>query len=106
MLLMIIKETPPKPRTKPKLHLIIAWVVTLLVSILPDILLRELGGSVPSWIFWAKVGLTLVVLVVSAIWLPLRPIRLFLAVLLVLQLIGWGVSWFYQAISYKHWLVK
>src|SRR5512140_1795915 len=65
----------------------IAWVVALLVSLLPDILFRELSGSLPAWLYWAKVGLIFVLLVAALFWQRLRPLGLFLAVLLVVYLL-------------------
>jgi membrane protease YdiL (CAAX protease family) len=65
-----------------KLFLIIAWGAALLISLLPDILFRELTGSLPAWIYWAKVGLIVALLGISLVWKRLRPLWLFFAVLL------------------------
>ena len=79
-------SSPSSPSHR-KLFLLIAWVVTLLVSLLPDILFRELTGSLPAWLYWAKVGLILALLLVALLWSRLRPLGLFFAVLLAVYLV-------------------
>jgi hypothetical protein len=76
-----LSKTPSNPPRK--LFLPIAWAVTLLVSLLPDILFRELTGDLPAWLYWAKVGLMLALLAASLLWKRLRPLWLFAAVLLL-----------------------
>jgi hypothetical protein len=83
--------------------LIAAWTVTLLISLLPDILFRELTGALPAWLFWAKVALIAAALLISLIWSELRELRLFFAALLAIFLLGWGVDWVYQSLSYSGW---
>ena len=53
-----------KSTAKPTL-IVIAWLVMLVVSDLPDILITWLGGPVPSWIFWAKAGFLAAFLVLT-----------------------------------------
>ncbi|NLE77654.1 MAG: CPBP family intramembrane metalloprotease [Chloroflexi bacterium] len=63
-----------------------AWVVLLLVSALPDIPLLEFAGEAPPWFFWGKVALLAVGIVAGLAWPPLRPLRQFFAMLLVIYL--------------------
>jgi membrane protease YdiL (CAAX protease family) len=56
----------------------------LMVSDLPDILITRLGGSIPSWMFWAKTGVLTVLLGVTLIWRALRPLWQYCLVLLAL----------------------
>jgi membrane protease YdiL (CAAX protease family) len=83
----------------------LAWAVILLGSLLPDILFRELTGSLPSWLFWSKVTLIGGLLLVSLLWKPLRALGLFFAVLLAVNLVGWGVARTYQDLRYTSWFI-
>ncbi len=82
-----------------------AWTAALLVSLLPNILFRELTGNWPGWLLWAKVGFLAGLLLICLPVKALRPLKTFLAVLLAVQLLGWGVPQAYQAMDYTSWLV-
>lgn len=69
----------------------IAWGVTLAVSSLPDILFRELGGGLPDWLYGAKIGAVAILLAACAVWQPLRRLWLYLAALLGLYILQWGI---------------
>ena len=99
-----MSATPTSERPRPATP--IAWAVTLLVSLLPDILFVEISGDRPEWLFWAKVGLAGALLALSLVWKELRGLRLFFGVLLVLYLIEWGVSRMYERVAYAAWLAK
>lgn len=85
------------------LLLISAWTATLLVSQLPDIIFKELVGNLPTWLYGAKIGLIVVLLLVSLSWKKLRGLWLFLAVLLAVYVLQWGVARFYQFLDYTTW---
>lgn len=93
------------PKTGKSLYLIIAWIAVLLVSQLPDIFYRELTGNLPFWLYRAKIGLILVLLIVSLLWKRLRGLWLFFAVLCAVFLLEWGVGWFYPSVTYTSWLI-
>jgi membrane protease YdiL (CAAX protease family) len=99
-----LKQVQTNSKDGTKIIILIAWIVTLLVSLLPDILFRELTGSLPTWVFWVKIGIIVVLLSTSLFWARLRPLRLFFAVLLAVYTLDWGVNWFYQSLSYSSWL--
>lgn len=80
-----------------------AWGITLLISLLPDILFREVTGVIPSWLFWVKIGLLLALLFASLGWKPLRALRLYWAVLLAVYLLEWGVDAFFHQLRYEAW---
>ncbi|MBN1425629.1 CPBP family intramembrane metalloprotease [Candidatus Fermentibacteria bacterium] len=63
-----------------------AWVVMLVVSDLPDILITMLGGAIPSWVLWAKAGFLASFLVLCLTWRAIRPLWQYAAVFLVLLL--------------------
>ena len=94
----------PSSNPERKLFLPIAWAATLLISLLPDILFRELTGSLPAWIYWVKVGLILALLFASLLWRPLRSLALFFAVLLAVYLVEGLVNQFFQRLNYPAWL--
>ena len=84
----------------------IAWAATLLVSLLPDILFRELTDSLPTWLYWAKVSLMVALLLASLLWEQLQPLWLFAAVLLTVYLLEGGVGRFFETLHYKSWLIS
>ena len=60
---------------------ILAWCVTVLISVVPDIAWIELGGSIPSWLIYAKTGLLLIMAILAWVWKPLLPLRNFFLVM-------------------------
>jgi hypothetical protein len=100
---MTATERPTGPGTDRRLFVALAWGVTLLVSLLPDILFREVSGSSPAWLFWAKVGIAAALLGLSLLWKRLRALWLFAAVVLAVLLLEWGVARFYLAVGPIHW---
>ena len=63
-----------------------AWVVMLVVSDLPDILIDKLGGTIPSWMFWAKTGFLVAFFVLTLAWKAIRPLWQYAAIFLTLFL--------------------
>jgi membrane protease YdiL (CAAX protease family) len=88
------------------IFILIAWTMILLVSLLPDILFRELTGSLPAWVYWAKVGVMLVLLLASLLWKRIRRLWLFAAVLLAVYLLERSVGRFFQFLNYTNWLAS
>ena len=86
--------------------LLFAWAAVLPVSLLPDILFRELTGGLPSWLFWVKAGFTLTLLLISLFWNQLRELRLFFTVLLSVQVLSWATDRIYQVLNYQNWLAR
>lgn len=75
-----------RPHHIPKLTTF-AWVVTLLISTVPDILWTELGRGDVAPLTWAKMGLLFSLAFISVVWGPLRPLRnYFIAMLAFLGL--------------------
>ena len=68
--------TYPVPRSNRNLT-IVAWVVTIMVSTLPDIVFDKSPGGIPTWITFAKAGLLLALSLAAFFWKPLRPLRNF-----------------------------
>ena len=54
---------------------VVAWVVTILISTVPDIFWTTLGGGDVTPLTWAKMGLLLSLALASIVWTPLRPLR-------------------------------
>lgn len=71
----------------------IAWLVTLLVSILPEAIFYYTGGPIPAWLLWAKVGLLIVLVILSWPWKQIQPLRSYFILLGVLILAWWSISW-------------
>ncbi len=85
---------------------ILAWATMLIVSDLPDILITTLGGSPPSWLFWAKTGFLLLFLGLTLAWKVIRPLWQYAVALLVLFLalgltsLVRGTAWFQSSFNY------
>jgi membrane protease YdiL (CAAX protease family) len=82
-----------------RLFLAVVWLVILLVSLLPDILFRELTGSQPAWLYSAKVGLAASLWVLTLLWKRIRPLWLFSAALLAVYLVDWVVNQEFQNLA-------
>jgi membrane protease YdiL (CAAX protease family) len=82
--------------TNLRLIWVAAWVITLPVSFLPDILFTELTGSVPPWLVWAKAGLLAISIGLTYIWSGIRPLRNYAWLLLALTLLQ---KFFYGFVS-------
>lgn len=67
----------------------LALGVTLLVSLLPNIIWNETTGSTPPWLFGAKLVLLGSLWVVGRFWAALRPLRDYWLILLVLFIAEW-----------------
>jgi len=99
-----MNSTVAVARPVPNYRTLIAWPVMLFVSMLPDILFREMTGHLPNWLFGAKLALIAALLLGSLFWENLRPLRLFFGVLLTLFILEWGVTQFFDGLSYRRWL--
>ncbi len=93
-----------KPSPANPLFSLIAWAVTLFVSLLPDIAFRELTGHSPAWLYWVQLGVLGAGLLACLAWSRLRPLRLFFTVVLLVCGLTRGVDWALQAIHYTAWL--
>ncbi len=92
-----------KTQTRPTALLATLWIVTLLISILPDIFFRELTGGIPAWLFGAKVALLALAIILSFVWQAIRPIRQYFVVLLVLNLANWVTALIAQTSQWQTW---
>lgn len=73
----------PYPVPQSSRHLTIyAWLTTILISVLPDIVWIELLHADPCRLTMIKMGLLLVLALVALLWKPLRPLRNFFLVML------------------------
>jgi uncharacterized protein len=85
-------EINPASKIRNPILLAFAWGAMLIVSTLPTILWNELGGGAPDWLFWAKVGFTGLLVLVTFLWTTIRPLRMFLITINVLYLAEWGFT--------------
>lgn len=90
-----------------KLLVIAAWAVILIVSDLPDIVIKWMGDEIPSWMFWAKaaflalfLGLTLLVRRIRLLW---QYGAALLTLFLALGLTGLlrNTAWFQSHYNYR-----
>ena len=81
------------PSQPPKITLLAAWIVVLLTSLLPKVILQEILGQTVSPDLQAVMSLSVIFIAMLAtlIWQTLRGLRPFLALLLVLVGSQWLV---------------
>jgi membrane protease YdiL (CAAX protease family) len=82
---------------------IFTWVIVLLVSDLPNAIWQALWGEPPAWLFWVKIFILLIVILVSLAWKPIQVVRSYFILLLVLMLALWGMNWVMKAEAYSQW---
>lgn len=64
--------------------ILVAWALTLLVSLLPNIIFKELFGLEAPWLYWVKLGILGAAAFVSIFWRALKPLHNFAFILLVI----------------------
>jgi membrane protease YdiL (CAAX protease family) len=101
---MIANETRATWKSERGQLIALAWASTLLASMLPDILLKELTGSLPPWLYGAKVGLAVALWLATLLWKRLRPLWLFGAVLVSVYLLDRVVGQFFAPEGTASWL--
>ncbi len=79
---------------------IIAWVVVLLVSALPDAIWQALAGATPIWLFWVKVGGLFALIFLGGAWKQLYSLRPFFILLLILAAGGKALNYLGMSPSY------
>jgi membrane protease YdiL (CAAX protease family) len=80
-----------------------AWSIVLLASDLPNAIWQSLLGEPLAWLFWAKIGLLLVLILISLVWKPIQIVSPYFFLLLVLMLALWGMNWFRGTTVYSQW---
>ena len=93
----------PAPKAIPIGLSIFTWAVVLLVSDLPNAIWSAVVGEPPTWLFWAKIILLLVIILFSLAWKPIQPVRNYFILLLVLMLSLNGMSWLMATNTYEQW---
>jgi hypothetical protein len=89
----MINTTSPQTRSLQSPLIAAAWGVTLLVSGMPNILLKELAGMPTEWLLWAKLGLLVALIAASLAWAQIRPLRPFFIIIAALYLLEYASSW-------------
>jgi membrane protease YdiL (CAAX protease family) len=79
----------------------LAWIVTLLVSTLPELVLNQIAGWAPAWLWWVKIALLASLAAAGWAVAGLRPLRTYFALLLVLMT-GWEL--FSRALAAPTWV--
>jgi len=93
----------PDLKSKPLRLSLTTWAVVLLVSDLPNAIWQAVDGEPPAWLFWAKIGLLLVIILINLVWKPIEIVRTFFLLLLVLMLALQGMNWLMGTNAYNHW---
>ncbi len=72
--------------------ILFAWLAMAVASLLPTILLIELGGGLPVWFMWGQVGVLLGLALAAQAWAKLRPLRNFMLILAGILLTGYAAG--------------
>src|SRR4030042_1764126 len=97
-------DTPLADRKSKTLWLsLFTWVVVLLVSDLPNAVWQAVLVEPPAWLFWVKIGLLVVLILISLVWKPIQIIRSYFFLLLVLMLALWGMNVLRGTSAYSQW---
>jgi hypothetical protein len=83
--------------------LVLAWVVTLLVSFLPNIIWQETTGQQPDWLLWAKVILLAILILLSFISKVIQPLRHYFVLVAVLYLATELAQWIELTTLWQRW---
>ena len=67
--------------------LITAWIVTILVSSLPNIIWQEFFGTPTIWLLWSKLIFLGLVFFISFFWKPIRDLRYYFLIIFILFLV-------------------
>lgn len=81
-------ETAPSSRSL----LIIAWGATFFASILPEIFADQWGGRTLPWLNSVRIGVFAALFFLTLIWKPVRPLRGFSAVWVVIYAAAEGIG--------------
>ncbi|TFG19398.1 MAG: CPBP family intramembrane metalloprotease [Promethearchaeota archaeon] len=92
-----MEETPKKPNWWVS---VVAWFSMLIASSVGIIILKEFEISYPPWYPWLHVGALGIVLIFSIFIKILHPLRLYIVILLILFLLGFGGGWDWGLIPY------
>ena len=63
---------------------IIAWIITLFISTLPDIIWHEFIGGTAPWLFWGKIFFLGFLLILTFYWKSIRDLRIYILLFLAL----------------------
>ncbi len=81
-------QTPQEAQTLRHSSLIaVAWIGTLLVSPLVDIIWREVFSGEPSQASWIRTGASLLLMVVAIVWKTVRPLRGYFFIFLIIHVL-------------------
>lgn len=94
---------PADLKTRPVGLIIFTWAIVLLVSDLPNAVWQAVLGEPPAWLFWVKIGLLLVIILISLVWKPIQMVRSYFFLLLVLMLALRGMDWLRGTSLYSQW---
>lgn len=92
-------SSTPSPRAR----ITLAWIITLVISLLPNILWFELVNQDTRWLFWVKLGLLAVLFILSLFLEILKPLRKFIIVLVLIYAFEEAVSHVADLAFWQRW---
>jgi uncharacterized protein len=81
----------------------VAWMATLLISSLGDILWFKLAGEVPLWLLFAKISLLGGLILLSWLWKPIRALNHFFIILLAITSLLKADTWLLGSNGWMAW---
>ncbi|MFN8373806.1 MAG: CPBP family intramembrane glutamic endopeptidase [Anaerolineae bacterium] len=83
--------------------LVIVWGITVLVSLLPDIIFNEWLGMATPWLLSAKLVLLALVIFVSVLWKEIHVLRDYFIVLLAVNIVNALTAWVSSTPQWYGW---
>lgn len=88
-----MEDKKPKQEDRDLNLIILSWIIILLASSLSLILWREFGAGEPLWWPILTLSLLLIFLIATLVKKTLKPLRMFISVILIIFVFGYGGGW-------------
>ncbi|MBK9125710.1 MAG: hypothetical protein IPM16_21650 [Chloroflexi bacterium] len=88
-----VPHSVPEPHSRPLSVLAFAWIVTLAVSFMPDILITELRIDWPIPLLWTKVIALAFFFGITFVWAEVRALRFYFILFATLTLATGLTTW-------------
>jgi hypothetical protein len=85
-------DTRLRGSTSPRNLIRFTWVLVLIASIIPEILLDQIAGRTVLWLNWFRIIIFAALFLLTFLWRPIRPLRGITALLATIYLASYIIS--------------
>ncbi|MBN1660562.1 MAG: CPBP family intramembrane metalloprotease [Anaerolineae bacterium] len=82
---------------------LLAWAIMLAVSLLPDVVMNELVRQPAPWLWQAKMGLVLALVVLTFAWKPVTSLRAYALIFATFLAAEWIWTWIGGTAQWQRW---